>query len=50
MVMVKELANSPPRALGNFACSLGRAHAYILARNYRAFSHIPGCVDRVQGD
>ena len=50
MVMVKELANTPPRALGDFSCSLGRAHAYILSRNRRAFSHIPGGVDGMQGD
>ena len=50
MVMVKELANSPPCALGDFACSLGHAHAHILARNRRALSHIPGGLDWVQGD
>jgi hypothetical protein len=50
MVMVKELANSPPCAHGDFACSLGHAHAHILARNRRAFSHIPGGVNGVQGD
>jgi len=50
MVMVKKLANTPPRALGDFACSFGRTHAHILARNRRAFSHTPGGVDGVQGD
>lgn len=50
MVMMKELANTPPRALGDFAGSLGRAHAHILACNRRAFPHIPGGIDGVQGD
>jgi hypothetical protein len=50
VVMVKEFANTPPGALGDFACSLGGTHAHILARNHRAFSYIAGGVDRVQGD
>jgi hypothetical protein len=48
MVMVEYPAHTTARALGNFACSLGRAHAYVLAGDGCTFSNIAGGVQRVQ--
>jgi hypothetical protein len=48
MVMVEDPADTAACAFGDFAGSLHRAHADILARNGRTLSDIAGSVERVQ--
>jgi hypothetical protein len=50
MVMVKNPANSPACAFGDFACSLGSANADVLACNDRTFPYIASGIDGVKGN
>ena len=50
MGMVKDLANSPTCAFGNFPRSLGRANADILAGNDCTLSYIASGINRVKGN
>lgn len=46
--MVEYFANSPTCALGNFACALGGAYAYVLARHGSSFRDIASRLDWVK--
>jgi hypothetical protein len=50
MVMVEQFANSPPCALGDFACALHSADADILTGHGRALADVAGGIERVKRD
>lgn len=50
MMMVEQFANSPPRALGDFACALDSADADVLAGHGCTLANIARGVKRVKRD
>jgi hypothetical protein len=50
MVMVEQLADSPPCPLGDFACAFDSADTDVLASHGCALAHIAGGIERVKRD